>query len=219
MENKLNYIGIGAVAVMLTAIVLFGYFSTKNSENTHKSAIPTSSDNLNLIAPITKRDQSKGNKEANIVIVDYSDFQCPACAYTALKLLPEIEDYYQGKIKIVFRHFPLSYHKISYQGSLAAEAAGKQGKFWVMHDMIFENQNTLDKNAFNLFAKKIGLDYKKFKSDMKSEEIKNKVNKDIESGEELKIRATPTLFINGEKYSGELTFDALRFQIDSLLNE
>ena len=107
-------------------------------------------------------------------------------------------------LKFVFRNFPLSeIHPDAFNAAVAAEAAGLQGKFWEMHDIIFENQQELDLESLFLYAKKIGLDVKRFKNDMQKDTLANKVEQDFESGVRSGVNGTPSFFINGKKYDGD----------------
>jgi protein-disulfide isomerase len=156
-----------------------------------------------LSEQLSASDHTKGNVLSKIVLVEYSDFQCPACGqfYPVVK---EVEQKYSKDIVLVYRNYPLPSHDKSDIAARAAEAAAIQGKFWEMHDKLFENQNSWAKlsNAKNLFieyAGQIGLDKVKFETDLDSEAVKNKVNKDIASGTASNVDGTPTFFLNGNK--------------------
>lgn len=155
------------------------------------------------ISGVTAEDWVKGNKDSGVVLIEYSDFQCPACGvYYPLvkKLIDEHKDIFQ----FAYRHFPLQQHANAKPASYAAEAAGKQGKFWEMHDLIFVNQNdwSNSKNADDIFlqyAISLGLDPEQFKQDRDSQGVKDKVERDYNSGVSNKVNATPTFFLNGKK--------------------
>ncbi|MBI2063796.1 MAG: thioredoxin domain-containing protein [Candidatus Yanofskybacteria bacterium] len=156
-----------------------------------------------LLDAVSSSDWVTGNQESSVILIEYSDFQCPACgAYYPLvnKLIKE-----QGEnFKFVYRHFPLQQHPNAKPAAYAAEAAGKQGKFWEMEAMIFENQNNWSgsKNADDIFrgyAGSLGLNLEQFDADRKSEEAKNKVDADSQSGVRAGVNATPTFFLNGKK--------------------
>ena len=137
-------------------------------------------------------------------MVEYGDFECPYCgrAHPLVKrLLKE-----RGKeVNFVFRNFPLQeIHPHAYMSATAAEAAGKQGKFWEMHDLIFENQKKLDANYLLTLAEDMGLDLAQFAKDWKSEAIVNKIENDFESGIRSGVNGTPTFFLNGHPL---LTYD------------
>jgi len=153
---------------------------------------------------VNAADHHQGNVNAHVTLVEYGDFECPYCgrAHPLVKRLLEEK----GKeIQFVFRNFPLrEIHPHAYAAALTAEAAGKQGKFWEMHDLIFEDQKNLNANFLVSLAKEIGLDMKQFAEDSKSDELQNKIEGDFESGIRSGVNGTPTFFINGSKL---LTYD------------
>ena len=144
----------------------------------------------------------RGNPDAPVTLEEFGDFQCPPCgsfAAFAEQLLKE----YDSRLRIVFRHFPLSAHEHAREASLAAEAAGIQGRFWEMHDVLYREQAAWSKapNARELFesyAGSIGLNVDQFKKDMDGEEAKARVDSDYARGESLGIKLTPFLYINGQ---------------------
>lgn len=157
----------------------------------------------------------KGNKDAKVVIVEFSDFQCPACKLSEPEL-KKITDYYGDKIVFYYRHFPLAQHPFSDEAAEAAEAAGIQGKFWEMHDLIFENQEKLTADSFESFAQQLGLDLSRYKSDTGSAEIKSLIKGDTATGKNLGVSGTPTFFLNGVKTEAR-TFDEWKVEIDKRL--
>ena len=172
----------------------------------------TPAPSVNIISAF---DRIKGNKDANVTLIEYSDFQCPACgAYYPIvtKLNLELAD----KIQFVYRHFPLSQiHANAKLAALSAEAAGQKNKFWEMHDLIFENQNKWsgEENAKDLFveyAQKLNLDTEKFKTDLDSKEVQDKVTNDYQSGIRLGVNATPTFFLNGTKLQNPKNYEAFK---------
>jgi len=158
--------------------------------------------------PILEQDWIKGNKNSRVVLIEYSDFECPACAMYA-SIVNQIVKEFGDKIVLAYRHFPLKdKHKNAELAAYFTEAAGRQGKFWEMHDVIFEKQAEWAEknNAEDLFieyAKKLSLDVNLLNKDINSEEIKNKVDNDFKSGISAKVNYTPTLFLNGKKISPE----------------
>jgi protein-disulfide isomerase len=161
------------------------------------------------------QDHVKGNKDAKVVIIEYGDFQCPACGamYQPMK---EIVKKYGDKVSLIFRNFPLTnIHPNALAASNAAEAAGLQGKFFEMHDILYENQDAwkdvaLDKREarFTDYAKMIGLDETKFKTDLKSKDVSDKIARDRSTGSNnFKVDSTPTFIINGEKLTGASNVD------------
>lgn len=172
-----------------------------------------------LIDAIAPSDWTKGNKESRVVLVEYSDFQCPACAYY-YPLLKRLTDELGSQISLTYRHFPLRQHLNAKTAAYAAEAAGKQNKFWEMHDLIFENQTRWENRGdaakiFTEYAQSLGLNAEQFKNDIDSREIKDKVEKDFQSGVRANVNATPTIFLNGKKMKIPADYDELR----NIINE
>ena len=152
-----------------------------------------------LKPPVNENDQQTGNINASITLVEYGDYQCPHCGH-AHPLLKRFLEEYGNDVNFVFRNFPLQeIHPAAHISALAAEAAGRQGKFWEMHDMIFEHQQNLNGHALLDFAERLSLDIQQFSSDWKNETIVEKVEKDFESGIRSGVNGTPSFFINGEK--------------------
>jgi protein-disulfide isomerase len=144
----------------------------------------------------------RGNPEAPVTLEEYGDFQCPPCGMFAT-FVGQLEKEYDSRLRVVFRNFPLAVHEHAREAALAAEAAGLQGHFWEMHDVLYREQQTWSKapNARELFesyAGTIGLDLDKFKKDMDGEKTKERVEADRQRGESLGIQTTPTLFINNQ---------------------
>ncbi|MCS3531671.1 thioredoxin domain-containing protein [Chryseobacterium sp. JUb7] len=157
---------------------------------------------MSLQPAVSNTDHISGNSNAEFTIVEYGDYQCPYCgaAYPVLKqLIKEFGD----QIKFVFRNFPLSeMHQYALPAALAAEAAALQGKFWEMHDAIYENQESLNDLFLFKLAEKINLDLEKFKTDIQKPELSDKIDADFESGVMSGVNGTPSFFINGKKFNG-----------------
>lgn len=174
-----------------------GVFGLLKSTNI---SAPTS---LAQVDSVTSEDHVKGNPNSEIILVEYSDFECPACA-AYYPLLKDLLEEYGDSIKFVYRHFPLRQHIGAKPASYAAEAAGKQEKFWEMHDMIFENQGTwaATKNPEKFFlgyAQVLGLNLEQYEKDVASSAINSKVEKDYQSGLRAGVSSTPSLFLNGSR--------------------
>lgn len=147
---------------------------------------------------------------AAITLVSFSDFQCPACgAYHAV--VKQLQSKYKDSLKVVFRHFPLNIHPNAVPAAIAAEAAGKQGKFWEMHDTLYEKQAEWsdEKKATDMFinyAKELGLDEEMFKKDLTDPTIQKKINRDVQNGNALGINSTPSFYINNVKIANPASF-------------
>ena len=169
---------------------------------------------LLLASAISSVDRVKGDGQASVILVEYSDFQCPACAaYHPLvkQLLEELGD----RIQFAYRHFPLPQHQQAKLAAYAAEAAGKQGKFWEMHDLIFDGQKDWEGNRgaqeiFQTYAVSLGLNLEKFKEDLNSEELIDKVSNDYRSGLSSGVNSTPTFFLNGRQLQNPRSYEEFR---------
>lgn len=169
-----------------------------------KTVVPGPSDQpLIAIPAVSAVDWLAGNKESAVTLVEYGDFQCPACAaYHPLvnKLLKE-----QGEnFRFVYRHFPLRQHLQAKDAAYAAEAAGRQGKFWEMYDLIFQNQidwaeKSKAKDIFLGYAVSLELDAEQFKKDRDLSEVKTRVEKDAQDGLKIGVNSTPTFYLNAKK--------------------
>lgn len=152
---------------------------------------------------VNTNDHVAGNDKASIELVEYGDYQCPTCGY-AHSVLKNIQRELGDDLLFVFRNFPLSQiHPEAFNAAVAAEAASRQGKFWNMHDILFENQRNLNINNLFNYAQSAGLDVEQFKNDIQNNDLPAKVQDDFESGVRSGVNATPSFFINGEKFEGK----------------
>ena len=154
-------------------------------------------------------DQFWGLIEAPVQLIQYGDFLCEHCGdvYPVIKLLQEKMG---NNLLFIFRHYPVyTMHHLSLEAAMAAEAAALQGKFWYMHDMIFENQKHLVRSSFAGFAEAINLDIKMFEDSRGHKQLFHKVMKDRDNGVRYGVNATPTFFINGQRHTGFDDFDSL----------
>ena len=159
---------------------------------------------------------SKGPKNAKVTIIEFSDFQCPYCS-KANDTVEKIAKAYPKDVKIVFKNLPLPFHKQADPAARAALAAGKQGKFWEMHDVLFAKQRELSDALYEAEAKKLGLDVAKFKKDMDAEDVKKQVKDDMALAEKHGIRGTPGFFVNGVAVKGAYPFEHFKKIIDRWL--
>lgn len=139
---------------------------------------------------------SKGNPGAPVVMVEFADFQCPACR-AVRPLVEEALKKHDGQARLVFKHFPLSIHQYGEKLARSARAAQQQGKFWEMYGALFDNQERLSPQVIDELAKSLGLDMAKFAKDLESESVADAVSRDRKQGERLDLQSTPTLYING----------------------
>ncbi len=156
-------------------------------------------------AQIQPDDHVRNNTQAKVTLIEYGDFQCPSCGafYPVLK---QLEQQFGDQVNFVFRHYPIiSIHPNAFAAARAAEAASSQGKFFEMHDLLYENQQAWGQSAasaqgvFEGYAQQLGLDMEKFKQDYASAAVADRINRDISSGKQFDITGTPTFILNGEK--------------------
>jgi protein-disulfide isomerase len=157
---------------------------------------------MSLKPPVGPQDHVQGNPDAPIELVEYGDFECPFCgqAYDSVKA---VQAALGDDLRFVFRNFPLAQaHPHALAAAQAAEAAGLQGRFWEMHDVLFEHQDMLDEANLLRFAAALGLDMERFARDFASPEVAAKIRADFLSGARSGVNGTPTFFVNGERYDG-----------------
>lgn len=232
-KSYLPFVIIGAVlaAVVVTAALMFGSDEQESNRYASTNANASRGASGTLPAPPPRSAQpgaqpphTKGGANAPVVLEEFGDYQCPPCG-TIHPVLQRIEDDYGDRVQVVFRHFPLQQiHKNAFTAARAAEAAAKQGKFWQMHDLIYKNQvqwqdSPEPRPIFTDYARRLDLNVDKFKADMESDDVTSRVVADINRGNSLNVRGTPTVFLNGRELSAEntLTESKLRGEIDAAL--
>jgi formate-nitrite transporter family protein len=162
-----------------------------------------------LLIPVTPRDHVRGPANAPLTLVEYGDIQCAHCALVH-PIVAEIAGELSDTLQVVFRHFPLSQvHPQAQQAAEALEAAGCQGRFWEMLDLLYQDNTSLDKDSLARCAKKARVDMKQFARELDGQVYKDRVRADFLSGVRSGVSGTPTFFINGEQYTGAYEFDAL----------
>ncbi|MBX3230370.1 MAG: thioredoxin domain-containing protein [Labilithrix sp.] len=149
---------------------------------------------------------SKGPENAPITFVEFADFQCPHCGETA-PLLEKMFESRKNDVRFVFKFYVLGKFPNSENAARAAIAAGKQGKFWEMHKLIFANQSRLDQAGLDALAKQLDLNVERLHADMQLPETQERINKDHKLGEDLKLEGTPTIYINGRHFDGRQDMD------------
>jgi protein-disulfide isomerase len=169
---------------------------------------------------LTDDDPAKGDKNAPVTIVEFSDYQCPFCQRFVQQTLPLINERYvkTGKVRLVFRDYPLPFHQYAQKAAEASECADEQGKFWEMHDKLFSTSE-LGIDTLKNFAKEIGLDTTKFNSCLDSGKYASEVQKDMTDGSKYGVRGTPAFLINGVLVSGAQPFQNFQTVIEQELNK
>ncbi len=158
----------------------------------------------------------RGQPQAPITIIEFSDLQCPFCARVT-PTLQELMKQYPDQVRWVFKNFPLDFHADSPLAHAAALAAGRQGKFWEMHDLIFANQHTLKRDNLLAEAHSLNLDMDRFTADLDSADVKRQLEADKKEGQELGVNGTPAFFINGKSFSGAMPMEQFQAAINNAL--
>lgn len=139
-----------------------------------------------------------GNASSSAYLVEFSDYECPACG-TFEPTVKKIREDFQDKLQVVYRNFPLAQHPYAEKAAIAAEAAGKMGKFWEMHDELFVNQSKLSDQTVNEIVKKLNLNEEEFAKLIKDQSVKDIVLKDRADGSRVGVNSTPTFYLNGKE--------------------
>lgn len=165
---------------------------------------------------IFDKEIEKGNKNAPVTIVEYTEFKCPYCK-RAQATLDKIHKEYGNKIRHIFRNFPIPSHKFAREAANAAYCAHEQGKFWEYHDKLFENQTQISEENIIKWAEEFKLDMSKFKKCYEAKTYDNLIERDLKEAEKLDVSSTPTFFINGTVVLGAQPFEEFKKVIDSEL--
>lgn len=205
--------GIGVFVATVLIIGIGAYFASKSTPSQTTSGPVTETDRL-----VREDDPSTGSADAKVTVVEFGDFQCPSCGvfHPTLEALKDM--YSDASVRFVYRHFPLT--QIHEHAQLAAEAsleAQVQGKFWEYHDLLFENQTNLDRNALEQYAQELGLNMNEFQQALDEGTHKAAVTQDVSDGNAVGVRGTPTIYINNAEYTGARSAEAMKAYIDSLL--
>ena len=225
-KSPLPFVIIGAVLVAVTAaVVLMSRPSASDSTPTQNSSPSQPQTQRQAPQPGASNPWSRGMPTARVTVEEFSDFECPACGVLEPGLRRVIKDY-EDRVRFVFRNYPLQMHKYAFLASRAAEAAGQQGKFWEMHNMLYDNQQEWSKAMeprvqFDSYATRLGLDVQRFKADMERQELAERVKADLLRGNSLGVKGTPTVYLNGrELVPGKLvTEEDLRREIEAALGQ
>lgn len=219
-KNLWNQIVFWSAIVIGVGLVVTGMIYVVSKQRTLPARVDAT-----IGSSMTDSDWIKGNRNAEIIITEYSDFQCPACAFYQ-PILKEIISEFDDRVALVYRHFPLPMHRHAETMAYAAEAAGQQGRFFEMHDLIFENQRNWTnsspsavRDTISQFANGLNLDIEKFNTDFESRELRNRVDASVAEAVRSNISYTPTLFINGELLTNPNNYAEFRSLIVNKLNE
>ena len=177
----------------------------------------SSSSNETLTPPVGKRDHAQGPSSAAVTLVEYGDYQCPFCGDVS-PIVRKLQKQFGDQLRFVFRNFPQTkVHAYAQRAAEAAEAAGGQGKFWEMHDYLYEHQQALDAENLMQAAVAIGLDKVRFSRDLAERAYADRVQQDVQSGIDSGVGGTPTLFVNGVRNDDEDDFETLKEKIEEAI--
>ncbi len=200
---------IAAVVLIFVGIAVFGgHKNNSNNGSSSASGQPTS--------------HVEGNGKSGVTLVEYGDYQCPYCEqyYPVVK---QVAAEFNDQIKFQFRNYPLvSIHQNAFAGARAAEAAAAQGKFWQMHDLLYDNQQQWSESSsptqyFQQYAKQLGLNVDQFNKDYSSNKVNDAINADKAAGDKLNIQGTPTFFLNGKQIQIKADVGAFEAQIKAAI--
>jgi protein-disulfide isomerase len=164
-------------------------------------AVPTAPAHR-LTVPVTERDHIRGQLGARFTLVEYGDYECPYCR-GAHPVVEEVERRLNGQLCFAYRHFPIiNAHPHAVRAAEAAEAAGAQGRFWAMHDLLFGSMSVLADETLVRFAVQIGLDARRFVAELAANQYLDRIREDMSSGARSGVNGTPTFFVNGVRHDG-----------------
>ncbi|MBI2134360.1 DsbA family protein [Candidatus Woesearchaeota archaeon] len=214
------------LAVILALVVVFMWFNSNGSSNGAAVGQPSLGQNPSQAPQIpTKQnidlddDPVLGDPNAPVTIVSFEDFQCPFCGRAFQQTFPLLKKDYidTGKVKYVYRDFPLSFHPEAQPAAEAAECADEQGKFWEFHEGVFSNQATMGRDLYLSLAGELGLDAAKFTQCIDSGKYRQEVQNDFAYGSQVGVSGTPTFFINGIQLVGAQPYQAFQQVIEAEL--
>jgi protein-disulfide isomerase len=162
------------------------------------------------------RSPSRGPKNAPVTVILFSDFECPYCSRVEPSIT-QLEKDFPGKIRVVWKDFPLGMHRNARPAAIAARAAGDEGKFWQMHAKLFANQRSLDRASLEKYAQELGLDLTKFRAALDTGKFSSEIDADMRVGQTLGIQGTPAAFINGRKIHGAYPYDTFKTVVEQAL--
>jgi protein-disulfide isomerase len=172
---------------------------------------------MSLRAPVTDQDHTQGNSDAKCTLVEYGDYECPHCGH-AYPIVKRVQKHFGKKLRFVFRNFPLAeMHPHAESAAETAEFAGAHGKFWEMHDGLFENQESLGGSLYLQLAQQLKLSPEALRVAMESREFLSRVKNDFTGGARSGVNGTPTFFINGKRHDASFEYEDLVEAIHSAL--
>jgi len=216
-SNTKNYV----IVALATALVVLGLVWVRDTwTGSDDAPIPSGAATGGPIELSEEGNFAKGDEDAPVTIYEFSDYQCPFCGRFYTDTFPLIEENYikTGKVRLVFKDFPLdSIHPEATPAAIAARCAGDQGKFWEMHDKLFENQRALGTSNYKQWAQELGLDAADFADCVDSKKYLSAVRKDLVEGQQNGIQGTPGFFVDGRLISGAQPFTVFQTAIEAAL--
>ncbi len=222
MIKKINLLTIVIIlcVVMVSALALSFVLFPEDSVESDNEAQQLIADNNNVVKKakekrpvvierkVNESDHYVGDLSAPVHIIEYSDFECPFC-YSFSKTMTKVKEEFGDKVVIAFRHFPLQSHKNAIPAAIASECAGEQGKFWEMHDKLFDNakNHELNLDQYRTNAEGLDLDLDQFDTCLREEKYKDKIISSMAEGKRNGVSGTPASFVNGEVVPGAYPFD------------
>jgi protein-disulfide isomerase len=204
--------------IIILALIIWGLVVAMNKPVNTAPKLGTPAD-------VTSTDHIRGSASSTVTVIEYSDFQCPACA-AFYPLVEKLVNEASTTVRFVYRHFPLYPlpHKNSFIAAQASEAASMQGKFWDMYSLLFENQTAWENSntaasIFESYAERIGLNMSVYKKDVDSTAVKARVQRDRDEGDALGVAGTPTFFINGKAVTNPNGYEAFKTLIDTAASD
>jgi len=171
----------------------------------------------NLTPEVSSRDHVQGRSDAAITLVEYGDYECPYCGQ-ASSIVKELQSAFGDSLRFVFRNLPLSnIHPHALPAAELAEAVGMQGRFWDIHDVLYENQSRLDDQSLRSYAEQVGADVSQVLAAVGSRPVQDRIQEDIDSGIRSGANGTPTFFVNGLRYDGSWEFGPFQVELRRLL--
>lgn len=220
-KDTLWKVGVG-ILVLLVVVLIYRDFAMRDDSYVPSDARPSPLPSSSAVGmdELIDDDAIKGDPDAPVTIVEWSDYECSFCARFYDQTLGQINEAYikTGKVKFVYRDFPLGFHQQAQKAAEAAECAGEQDKYFEMHDMLFESGVAGGVAAFKQYASTIGLDTDSFNTCLDSGEMASEVAADMKAGSAVGVSGTPGFIINGELISGAQPFSVFQQAIENALN-
>ena len=168
-----------------------------------------------LKVPVGNDDHCAGDESAAVTLVEYGDYQCPDCG-VAYPIVKQLQKHLGNRLRFVYRNFPLPMHEFAETAAETAEFAGSKGKFWEMHDALFEHQEEFSETFFGDLAEQAGLRPAALDKALEEESFVDKIEDDVNSGEQSGVHGTPTFFLNGRRHDGDYDIEMLKQSVEQV---